>query len=168
MNRKIKRSNQNKLNLYVDMGIFILFVILSAPQATGVVLHEWLSLLFVVPFLIHILLHWSWVKKVTGRFLRKLPGETRFNYFCNLVLFVLMTMVTFSGFLVSEALLPSIGIPVEVDRFWFAAHDVTANLLLALMGVHMAMHWGWIARTVKRYILFMPSRQPEIESEGLR
>ena len=79
-----------------------------------------------------------------------------------------MTIVTFSGFLVSEALLPAVGIPVEVDRFWFAVHDVTANLLLALMGVHLAMHWGWIARTVKRYVLFMPSSRPEIESEGLR
>ena len=84
MNNKTKRSNQNKLNLHVDMGIFILFVVVSAPQATGVVLHEWLSFLFVVPILIHILLHWSWVKKVTGRFLRKLPGETRFFVISNI------------------------------------------------------------------------------------
>ena len=75
MNNKTKRKNANTLNLYVDIGVFVLFVVVSAPQATRVVLHEWLSLLFIVPFLIHILLHWSWVKKVTGRFFRKLPAR---------------------------------------------------------------------------------------------
>lgn len=156
--------SRNQLNLYLDIGVFLIFLVATTPRATGTAIHEWISILFLLPFLIHILLHWKWIGKITRKFLQRLPGETRFNYLLNLILFVLITLVTFSGLVVSEAVLPLLGFPHRMDRFWFAVHEVTADVLLVILGIHLAMHWDWLVRTVKRLVSLKPISRPEAEA----
>lgn len=157
MIEKMKKMSKNKLNLYVDIGIFLFFALVSAPQATGIAFHEWISFVFVVPIIVHVLLHWRWIVKVTSRLFKKLPAETRFNHLWDLLLFIDMVLVTFSGIVISEAALPALGIAVVVDPFWSAMHDITANLFLVMMGVHLAMHWSWLVTMFKRYIWRKPA-----------
>jgi hypothetical protein len=35
---------------------------------------------------------------------------------------------------------------------WRPLHDMTANLFLLLLGLHTALHWGWVVESFKRYI----------------
>jgi len=133
----------------INLVLFFAFALSAAPQATGVAFHEWVSLAVLPPLLLHLLIDWSWIVNVTARMFRRMPGELRFNLIWNWLLFVNMVAVTVSGLLISEAAAPAVGLPVQSDVFWAALHDVTANTMLAMLGVHIAMHWRWIGRALR-------------------
>ena len=153
MERIAAPADQKRLNLWVDLGSLVLMVYLSAPRASGIPLHEWISILFLAPFLAHLLLHWRWIEKVSFRFFRGTSGMARFNYVLNALLFICMIVVMLSGVLISRAFLPALGIPISPDRFWSGVHDASANLLLLLLGVHLGLHWDWLNRTTKQVLL---------------
>lgn len=149
-----KRMSSNQIKLYTDIILFISYVIVNIPQATGVPFHEWVSIVFIIPLVVHILLDWKWVVSVTKRIFGKLPGEVRVNHILDLIIFITMTLALMTGFVISEAALPAIGIDIVIDPFWSSMHDLFANLTMVLIGVHLAMHWGWIASSFKRYLRF--------------
>lgn len=90
---------------------------------------------------------------MTKRLFKKVPFETRFNYFLNWLMFVLFVVATFTGVLISEAVLPLLGINVVIDSFWVDLHGQSANTMALLLGIHLAMHWKWIVTNVKKYVL---------------
>ena len=65
----------------------------------------------------------------------------------------MMTLVIFNGIIISEVAPPYDGIPIVADPFWFAIHDISSNLFLLLLGIHLAMHWDWLVKGFKSYIL---------------
>ena len=65
----------------------------------------------------------------------------------------------FTGIIISEAALTKMGNSIVADPFWFTIHDISSNLFLLLLGIHLAMHWDWIVKGFKRYILLKPSQQ---------
>lgn len=166
MAQNAKKMSSNKLKLYVDIVLFIGFVFVNIPQATGIALHEWASFIFIVPLLIHILLDWKWVVSVTKRMFGKLPGEVRFNHIWDLLIFIMMVLALFTGTIISEAALPALGIHVTIDPFWSGMHDLTANLLMIMIGVHLAMHWGWIVSSFKRYIWRRSTAKAQVSTGG--
>ena len=145
------KMSATKLKLYVDIFLLISFILVNIPQATGIPFHEWASVLFIVPLLVHILLDWNWIVNITKRMFGRLPGEVRFNHIFDLIIFILMTLALMTGFVISEAALPAIGIQVTIDPFWSSMHDLTANLTMVLIGIHLAMHWKWVVSSCKRY-----------------
>lgn len=152
MIQKTKKRSRNQIKLYSDIILFVAFVLTNIPQTIGILFHEWISVLFIVPLMFHILLDWKWVGSVTKRVFKKVPGEVRFNHILDSLIFTMMVLALSSGFLISEAALPAIGIKVVIDPFWSTMHDLTANLTMVLIGVHLAMHWDWIVRMGKRHL----------------
>lgn len=146
-NQKRKMSS-TQIKLYVDIFLLASFIFVNIPQSTGTPLHEWLSLLFIVPLVLHLLLSWKWVVTVTRRMFGRLPGEVRVNHILDLLIFVMMVLALFTGTIVSEAALPTMGIHFIIDPFWQTMHDLTANLTMLLIGIHLAMQklrylWAW-------------------------
>lgn len=136
--------------VWLDISLFVGYVLLSAPQTTGIPFHEWFTVVFIPIFIAHIVLDWTWIKTVFRRSDRKRRGEVRFNRAFDIVLFVAMVVVIYSGFVVSEAMLPALGFEPEASSFWFTIHDAGGNLLILLVGVHLAMHMPWIKRNIGR------------------
>jgi hypothetical protein len=132
-------------------------LLVLAPQATGIPVHEWASFLIIIPFFLHLILDWKWIVNITKRLFKRVKGETRFNYVLDWLLFVLFVMATFTGVVISEAALPTLGIPIAIDQFWSSMHDISANLLMVVIGIHLAMHWKWIVTNVKKYLLRRPN-----------
>jgi hypothetical protein len=161
--QKQKKMSANQIKLYTDIVLFTAFVLVNIPQATGIPFHEWISFLFIIPLLLHILLDWKWVVNVTLRIFKKLPGEVRFNHIWDLLIFIMMVFALFTGVVISEAALPAVGIHVTIDPFWSAMHDISANLLMILIGIHLAMHWNWIVSMFKHYVLRKPARQTQVQ-----
>lgn len=120
------------------------------PHATGLNLHEWLSLLFIVPFVLHILFHWDWIKKMPPRLFGSIRGETRFNVVWDALLYLLMIFATISGFMASTNLLQTIGVDLQADAFWSESHHQLSNLLFPLVGVHLALHWKWLTAAFRK------------------
>jgi hypothetical protein len=148
-----KKFSITQFKLFLDLLVLALFIAVNIPQLTGLAGHEWVSFVFVAPFLVHLIMNWKWVVNVFARLFQKLPGETRFNQIWDLLLFIMMTLVVFSGTVVSEKALPALGIHIEIDPFWRSIHTGMANLLMLMFGVHLTMHWKWIVSNFRRYVL---------------
>jgi hypothetical protein len=158
------QPNRNMVNLIVDSTIFVAFLVAMAPRFSGLVIHEWLGIAFGAAIVTHLLLHWQWLVEVTKRFFSKAQWSARINYILNTLLFVDVTMIIFTGLMISEAALPQLGITLAHSGGWRMLHTLSANLFLVLTGLHIALHWQWIAGMAKR--LFSGSRRAPKLSGG--
>jgi hypothetical protein len=149
-----------KTNLIVDSLILIAFLVAFEPALTGIAIHEWLSLAFSAALILHILLHWKWVVQVTLNFFRLLFHSSRFNYLVNAALFIAFVLVMLSGVLISESILPSLGIRLNGSPTWRFLHSSSADAVVFLVGLHFALHWKWIVNTIKRYVVKPIRRRP--------
>jgi hypothetical protein len=165
MAQQRKKLNPNKVNLTVDIAIFVAFLIAMAPRFSGLVIHEWLSIGFGAALFVHLLLHWQWIVEITKRFFRTTTWMARINYVLNSLLFIAMTVVMLSGILISEIALPSLGISVGETFAWRRIHEMSADWSVFLIGAHVALHWQWIWNALKRYVvaLFLPKRTPSLK-----
>jgi hypothetical protein len=114
--------------------------------------HEWLATAALAALIVHLLLSWDWIVQISRRFLGRVNLQTRINYVLNWLLFIDGSIMMLSGFMISEAVLPSLGVTVPRNFAWRPLHDMTANLFLLLLGLHTALHWGWVVESFKRYI----------------
>jgi hypothetical protein len=64
-----------------------------------------------------------------------------------------ITLVIYSGLMISRVALPALGLSLEEGGAWRGIHTLTANLSLALVGLHVALHWQWLVHAIKRYIV---------------
>lgn len=136
--------------VWLDIALFVGYFALSAPQTTGIPFHEYFTIVFIPIFIAHIVLDWSWIARVFRRRDEPRSSEVRFNRSFDIVLFIAMVVVIYSGFLISESILPDFGIEPGASSFWAGLHDASGNLLILLVGIHIAMHWPWIRRNVGR------------------
>ena len=156
--QKVKKRNSTQIRLFMDIILLVGVVWVLMPQATGVPLHEWGSLLIILPLLIHLVLNWPWILVVSKRFFMRQSRQIRFNYLWGWFMFVTMVVTFFSGIMTSEAMLPAMGIPIVVDPFWIEIHAFSANSVMIIVGVHLGMHWRWITIHVNRHILQRPKQ----------
>ncbi|MFK7804984.1 MAG: DUF4405 domain-containing protein [Anaerolineae bacterium] len=148
-----RKTSSTQMRVWINLIFFVVMVLVLSPQVTGIPIHEWVSFIVIVPFFFHLIMDWNWIVTMTKRLFKKVPFETRFNYFLNWLMFVLFVVATFTGVLISEAVLPLLGINVVIDSFWVDLHGQSANTMALLLGIHLAMHWKWIVTNVKKYVL---------------
>mgnify|MGYP001252563529 CR=1 FL=1 len=148
----------HKINLFLDGLLLTAFLIIMEPRITGVPWHEWLSIALAAASIIHILLHWRWIIDVGKSFFRKLFHRSRLKWIVDGLLFTAFTITMFTGLLISENLLPALGLRGSRDFLWRSLHQTSANLTLLLVGIHFALNWDWVATMFKRY-LFNPIRK---------
>jgi hypothetical protein len=148
--QRLKSSSTVVRNLIVDTTIFVGFLLATAPRVTGQTIHEWLGLAFGVGIITHLLLHWKWIVNVVRRFFSKLPGQIRINSILNSLLFIAMTLIIFSGIMISKVVLSTFGLTGQHDGIWRIVHTTATNAALIIVSLHVALHWKWIVGTVKR------------------
>ncbi|MCX6046730.1 MAG: DUF4405 domain-containing protein [Chloroflexi bacterium] len=153
MQQKKQQLSTTKINLIVDSVIFIAFLIVMAPHFTGMAIHEWLGLAFGAGIVTHLLLHWQWLVATTKRLFSQAPRQARINYALNLLLFIDITLVVFTGVMISESALPFLGISFAPGGIWRMVHTTAADLSLGLIGLHVALHWQWIVNAVRNYVI---------------
>jgi hypothetical protein len=117
---------------------------------TGLALHEILGLIFFIPIIVHLLIAWPWIQSVTKKFLKKASRHTRFIFFLNTILFILVITELVSGFFISQVILPNLGMRTINDRSWRALHNLTLNFTVIFAGLHVAVNWKWIASVVTK------------------
>jgi hypothetical protein len=146
-------ASQTKIKLWVDVLIFIAFLIAMDPHTSGLAIHEWLTLSMLAALTVHLLLSWDWIMEITSRFLGKMGTQNRLNYILNWLLFIDGTLIMISGIMISEVALPLMGIKLPMGFAWRSLHDMSANIGLALLGLHTALHWGWIVTAFNKYLV---------------
>jgi hypothetical protein len=132
--------------------IFAGFLLATDPHATGQTIHEWLGVAFGVGIVTHLLLHWKWIVNAVQRVFGKLPGQVRINTLLNSLLFITVTLIIFSGLMISKVVLSTFGITGSHDDIWRMVHTLATNVAVIIVGVHVALHWKWIVNALKRYV----------------
>jgi hypothetical protein len=136
--------------------LLVLLLLLFSPRLTGLRIHEWMGIAFILPIMVHIALSWRWIASVTRRLIRGASARLRVNYALNALLFVLLVLVLGSGIAISEVAMPAFGVDTVDDRSWRAVHNLTLNWLLLLTALHIGLNWDWVQRTIRPVIWRRP------------
>jgi len=148
-----KTKIQTSAKLWLDVLIFIAFLVTMDPHTSGIAIHEWLSLAMMAAMTVHLLFSWDWIVEISSRFLGKVGGQNRINYVINWLLFIDGTLIMISGMMISEVALPLMGIQLPAGFAWRRLHDMSANIGLILLGLHTALHWSWIVTAFNKYLV---------------
>ncbi len=164
---KNKPRRDNLIRFTLDILIFVGFLLSLDPRLTGIPIHEWLTMAGIAAIILHLLLDWNWIVGLTKKFFRKVAFKARLNYVLNWLFFIDGIVVMISGILVSEVILPLVGILPIGGHTWKTIHSVSADISLFILALHTALHWDWIVTVVKRYLL-QPLRRPKTtKAEGV-
>lgn len=148
-----KRLSTTARNFIIDLAIVIGFLVSLQPHFTGMAIHEWLGVSLAGAFLLHILLHWRWLYATTSRFLGKLVRQSRLYFILNLALLLDFTLIALSGILISEEILPFLGLTGSHDMIWKWLHNLSAEISIWIVALHIALHWKWVLNAVRKYLL---------------
>jgi hypothetical protein len=145
--------SRNQLSLTLDLLLLLAVCALEVVSLTGLPLHEWLGVALCGAVLVHLLLQWTWIESRTRRVLAPLPRirRTRINYLLNLTLFVAMIVAIFTGVMISETVLPAIGLTGSRNRLWGQFHSLATGVVLLLVGLHLALNWQWVVRIARSF-----------------
>lgn len=150
---------QNLTKLFLDLSAFVALLIVSAPRFTGVAIHEWLAIALSGTIVVHLLLNWNWIVEISSRLFSKSAKNSRFGYILNWALFASGIMIMLSGLMISKTVVPFFGLSLPQNMSWRGLHEMSTNITMALMGLHVALHWSWINSMFKR--LVTPRRGPQ-------
>jgi hypothetical protein len=147
------------LNIVLGILLFITLVTLlpgemrqrSTPRVqTAYLLHEICGMLMLAISAIHLVLHWSWIKAVV---LRKTPHPAkavRRNRTTNLWLFAFAVPCAITGlmFWILPGILPTpLGLALSE---WRDLYNWSSTAMIVILGIHLALHWKWIASQFQR------------------
>ena len=144
-------STKKKLTL--DLTMFGAFLVVSNPHLTGMTVHEWLGVALIGALIAHMLFNWEWIVNVGRTFFKKLWHQSRLNFVVNTLFFIAMTGTLFSGLLISESVLATFGIHLDVSRSWKSIHVLLSDASVILLGVHFALHLKWVVTNIGRYMV---------------
>ena len=150
MQAERKQTNRNTTNLVVDIVIFLLFLVVEAPRFSGLPVHEWLGIAIGAGVITHVLLHWQWIIEISRRFFGKAQTLARINYLLNLLLFITITTIIFTGLMISQTVMPLLGITVSQNHMWRGVHTTAASIFIGLVALHVALHWQWVVNLLRR------------------
>jgi hypothetical protein len=141
---------KNYTKIVLDLMMAITFVLLMNPRVLdGLPFHEIAGTIIGVAILVHIGLNYRWVMSTTKKiFDPKLPNKTRFSFLLNILLLISMATVIITGIFISRVLFPSLAI--QGGHSIRGIHSFSADATLALVGLHIGVHWQWIMSICKR------------------
>lgn len=154
--------------LILDSIVFVSLVLLIEPRFAGLTVHEWLGLAFPALIVIHVACGWAWIVGTFAKLRTKGAWRSRINFLLNLLLFVALTVTAFSGALTSFVALPKLGIAPGNFENLRILHNRWSVYLQVLVGLHVALNWGWIVGAVRRHVLIRPTAQGDAALALLR
>lgn len=136
----------NITKFILSLSLTIVMLLLMDPRSFyGISFHEWAGLAIGIFFLLHKILNWGWIKKVTLCFFRKTPAKARINYILDLLLLVGLILMIISGIAIARTIDFSWLNLGGTRTFWRVMHTSSSLMTLAFFGIHLGLHWNWVA-----------------------
>ena len=147
-------NKKNQINLWLDLILFFVFLVVASPAFTGNTIHEWLSIVFTAVIIIHLLFHWDAITQVLKNYFKNLFRLSRLNMVIDIFILITMTGSFLSGFLISKNVASTLGIHFSnISHNWKMIHVFTSDVAVVLLATHLAFHWKWIAKNIKKRII---------------
>lgn len=141
---------KTRFDFWLDIVLLIAFTLDYSFRFTGLAIHEWIGLIFIITIPVHLTQHWDWVLRTTRRIFRRRPGRETLRWVVDFLLMPVMVLCVASGVLISRSALPAIGLHPADDRFWDGLHRTTADLTVFLVALHVALSWRWFLTVIRR------------------
>lgn len=135
----------DRKDLAIDAVALVIYLAAATPALTGIALHEWLSLGAFAVLFVHAAVHAGWAVDALRTAFHRPSWSRTGNLVLDALILVALVVAMVSGLLVSGAVLPAFGLYAEGYYFWDPLHAISAKVLLALLLVHVVVHWRWIA-----------------------
>ena len=137
----------NIYKFFLSLALTIVMLLLMDPRSFyGLAFHEWAGLIIGLFFILHKILNWGWIKKVTVGFFRKCPGRARLNYILDVLLLAGMILMILSGIAIARTIDFSWLSLGGSRMFWRVMHTSSSFITLALFGIHLGLHWNWVLK----------------------
>ncbi len=113
--------------------------------------HETAGLALVLMAALHLALNWSCIIGMTRRLFKRGAALGKINYFVDFLILVVFVLVIVSGLGISRMFdLSWLGFSESGRAGFRALHVSMAMILLALLGVHLGLHWDWVRARLGR------------------
>ncbi len=140
----------NIFKFILNFLLAVVMVLLMDPRSFyGISFHEWAGLVIALFFILHKILNWGWIKKVTIGFFTRCTGRARFNYILDILLLAGLTLITLSGIAIARTIDFSWIDLGGSPRFWRVMHASSSLITLVLFGVHLGLHWKWVLQRLR-------------------
>ena len=137
--------SMNRFKFVLNLLLAVVMLLLMDPRSFyGLPFHEWVGLLIGIFFLLHIVINWGWVKKVTVRFFKSSPGRARMHYIIDILLLAGMVLMILSGIGIAHTINFSWLNLGGSQMFWRVMHTSSSLISLVLFAIHLGLHWKWI------------------------
>ena len=141
-----------QFDFWLDLVLLVITLADYSFRFTGLTWHEWIGVAFVVTVPVHITQHWDWIVRTTKRLVKSRRGRETVRWVVDLLIMPTLVLCVASGLIVSKVAMPKLGIHTKNDSFWLGLHTTTADITIALAGLHVALNWRWIVTTSKRIV----------------
>ena len=143
----------NILRFFLSLLLTVVTILLMDPRSFyGLVFHEWAGLIIGIFFILHKILNWGWIKKVTIFFFSNTTWRARINYFIDVILLAGLILMILSGIAIARTIDFSWLNIGGSQMFWRIMHLSSSMITLVLFGIHLGLHWSWVLKrfTFKR------------------
>ncbi len=135
----------NRFKFIHNILLTVVMVLLMDPRSFyGLGFHEWAGLIIGLFFILHKVLNWGWIKKVTVCFFRTTPVRARLNYVLDVALLAGLVLMILSGIAIAKTIDFSWLNLGGSRMFWRVMHTSSSFITLALFGIHLGLHWNWV------------------------
>ncbi len=135
----------NRFKFIHNILLTVVMVLLMDPRSFyGLGFHEWAGLIIGLFFILHKVLNWGWIKKVTVCFFRTTPARARLNYVLDVTLLAGLVLMILSGIAIAKTIDFSWLNLGGSRMFWRTMHTSSSFITLALFGIHLGLHWNWV------------------------
>ena len=135
----------NRFKFIHNILLTVVMVLLMDPRSFyGLGFHEWAGLIIGLFFILHKVLNWGWIKKVTVCFFRTTPARARLNYVLDVALLAGLVLMILSGIAIAKTIDFSWLNLGGSRMFWRVMHTSSSFITLALFGIHLGLHWNWV------------------------
>ncbi len=141
MSESRKRSLMSGL---IDTVLFIVFLVLTDPQSTGITTHEWVGIAVGLLVAVHLMRNWAWLVSTFRRLSQGQTIASKLSVALNITLFVVFALLVYTGIAISQKALPALEVVTFDNRSLRGVHGLLSNVIVGLIAAHAALHWNWI------------------------
>ena len=134
---------KNKSKLIINIIAVIIYLTAANPAITGIMIHEWISVVCIFVFIVHCAVNYDWIIATLRRRTEKVGIA---HLVLDIAILVVFMLTTVSGLMVSRYILPLFDQVAPGYFFWNPLHSITAKILLALLLIHVVTHFSWFTR----------------------